>query len=333
MLFWQQSLGENVDMVLSPAPIHKHSGGVIKGCYCRPIGLYSRLCRRIGRPFKLHQYWGPLATWKVGDWIVEATSAVLEDPDMPPDLCLTYLPTLDYDFQKRNPDTGPACNRARKNLEEQLGRLVHQAGRLGYEILIFGDYAIGPVHGAVFPNIALRQAGLMNVRSVNGMMYPDFYSSRAFTVADHEIAHVYAAKEDDVSSAKEVLAQVAGVGDILDRDAQAKMKVDHPNSGELIIVAENGKWFAYPWWTRRREAPEYAGHVDIHNKPGYDPCELFFGWPPGTVSRNTERIRGSHGRAGPQREVAWAASFPIRGNPTDLTQLADAVRRWLEETI
>ena len=29
MYFWQQSLGERVDAVLSPAPIHKHGGGMI----------------------------------------------------------------------------------------------------------------------------------------------------------------------------------------------------------------------------------------------------------------------------------------------------------------
>ena len=29
MYFWQQSLGEQVDSVVSPAPIHKHGGGMI----------------------------------------------------------------------------------------------------------------------------------------------------------------------------------------------------------------------------------------------------------------------------------------------------------------
>ena len=36
MMFWQQSLGEEIDLVLSPAPIHKHHGGMIQGCYCHP---------------------------------------------------------------------------------------------------------------------------------------------------------------------------------------------------------------------------------------------------------------------------------------------------------
>ena len=62
MLFWQQSLGESVDQVLSPAPIHKHGGGMIDSCYSLPDTLYNRLVRQIGA-FRLRHYWGPLACW------------------------------------------------------------------------------------------------------------------------------------------------------------------------------------------------------------------------------------------------------------------------------
>ena len=44
-------------------------------------------------------------------------------------------------------------------------------------------------------------------------------------------------------------------------------------------------WFAYPYWLDDRLAPDFARTVDIHRKPGYDPCELFFDprrfWPQG----------------------------------------------------
>ena len=45
MMFWQQSLGEKIDLVLSPAPIHKHSGGMIQDCYSQPRELYQRLAK------------------------------------------------------------------------------------------------------------------------------------------------------------------------------------------------------------------------------------------------------------------------------------------------
>jgi hypothetical protein len=60
LLFWQQSLGESVDMILSPAPVHKHGGGMVQSVYSQPQPLYRELCGKMGRAFKLHRYWGPL---------------------------------------------------------------------------------------------------------------------------------------------------------------------------------------------------------------------------------------------------------------------------------
>ena len=97
-----------------------------------------------------------------------------------------------------------------------------------------------------------------------------------------------------------------------------------------MLVAAPGVWFAYPWFTERSEAPDFAGHVDIHNKPGYDPCELFFGWPPGTVSFNTDKIHGTHASNRAGMEVAWATSLEIAQAPKTQLDLAHEVRRWME---
>ncbi|NQT92817.1 MAG: alkaline phosphatase family protein, partial [Lentisphaerae bacterium] len=82
------------------------------------------------------------------------------------------------------------------------------------------------------------------------------------------------------------------------------------------------------WWDRAGEEPDYARHVDIHNKPGYDPCELFHGWPPGSVSRNTGRVRGSHGRVGSSRRVAVASTLPLDG-ADNIAELGSLVGRLL----
>ena len=331
LMFWQQSLGEDVDLIVSPAPIHKHHGGMVESCYARPADLYDRLCETVGRRFKLRHYWGPMASTKAGDWIAEATAAVMADESVAPDLLITYLPTLDYDLQRWGPDD-PRSDRAATALSRQLQLLLTAAGRAGYEVLIFGDYAVAAVSGAVLPNRALAEAGVLTARQVDSMVYPDFYASRAFAVVDHEIAHVYVPAEGDIPAVRDVLESLDGVADVLDRDAQAAVGAAHPNSGELVAVAEPGKWFAYPWWTDKRQAPDYARHVDIHNKPGFDPCELFFepfGWPPMSVSQNTARIRGSHGRVGGGREVVWATTLTLDSGPGDLIELAGAVRTWL----
>ena len=84
----------------------------------------------LGSSFKLREYWGPLASAKVGNWIAAATAAVLADGDLAPDLLLTYLPSLDYDLQRFGPNHPkrphrPSANAraAWRNSGRSLGRL------------------------------------------------------------------------------------------------------------------------------------------------------------------------------------------------------------------
>jgi predicted AlkP superfamily pyrophosphatase or phosphodiesterase len=328
MLFWQQSLGEGVDVVLSPAPIHKHHGGMIQDCYSHPAGLYDALRAKVGRDFNLMHYWGPLASHRSSAWIADATAALMSDPELAPDLCLTYLPVLDYDLQRYG-TAHPRSRRALTHLLEQLRKLRVSAALHGYEVFIFGDYALGNVTAPpALPNLELRKRGFLEVRNVRGMTYPDLHASRAFAVADHEIAQVFVRDSADLDDVRKCLEGVAGVADVLDRGQQREQGVGHGNAGEFLLVAEEGSWMAYPWWEDAKEAPDYAGHVDIHSKPGYDPCELFWGWPPGSTSAKLERVRGTHGRTGEGRKIAWASTCIKAGAPTSLVELAAAVGKW-----
>lgn len=329
MMFWQQSLGENVDFVVTPWPVHKHSGGMIQSCHTEPAWLEGKLKEHIGRPFNLMNYWGPLANHKSSDWIVDAICAAMEMPDVSPDLLLTYIPHLDYDLQRYGPDSKAAD----KALDVVLGyftRLQAKAAECGYDWLIFGDYAIESATRAVFPNRALREAGLFRTRELKGMAYPDFYTSRAFAVSDHGIAHVYCRDAAAVDEARAVLEKFDGVAEVLGREQQKERGLAHPRGGDLLISAEEGVWFAYPWFTDKKEAPDFATHVDIHNKPGYDPCELYFGWPPGTVSMDTRRIHGTHGSNRPGMEIAWASSLNFSESPATQLDLARRVQDWME---
>jgi hypothetical protein len=131
----------------------------------------------------------------------------------------------------------------------------------GRRVLVVSEYGITRVSGALYPNRALRAAGLLEVidNPVGELLDPA--RSRAFAVCDHQVAHVYTR---DVAAARKALAglgEFAGVG--------------HPRAGELVLVAPKDRWFAYPYWTDDARAPDFARTVDIHRKPGYDPCELF----------------------------------------------------------
>lgn len=329
ILFWQQSLCEAADIILSPAPIHKHGGGMIPSVYSRPPELYAQLCEKVKGRFQLSRYWGPMADESSSEWIARATAALLQKSSLVPHLCLTYLPALDYALQRHGPDA-PRSAKALSRLLKQLRLLLDVAQNMGYEVLIFGDYAVGPVIGKpVLPNLVFRKTGLLQVRSVGGRLYADLHSSRAFALVDHEVAHVYVQNPSDVTAVRGALHALDGVERVLGSEEQRAEGLAHARSGDLILLANAGRWFAYAWWTQPKEAPDYAAHVDIHNKPGFDPCELFFGQFPWQTSLDLSRPRGSHGRNDDSRLAAWAATCDF-GCPTTLIDLAAAVKRWLE---
>jgi len=62
---------------------------------------------------------------------------------------------------------------------------------------------------------------------------------------------------------------------LLGASGKARYGLDHPRSGELVLVAEPDAWFTYYYWADSA-APDFARLVEIHRKPGYDPAELFF---------------------------------------------------------
>jgi predicted AlkP superfamily pyrophosphatase or phosphodiesterase len=330
-LFIQQSLGTDTDILVSPAPIHKHHGGMIQDCYSRPSGLYSKIVKKIGRPFKLCWYWGPVASVKSSQWIVDATVEVMQSES--PDLLFTYLPHLDYELQRSGPDSEES-GRAFAQLKLLLNKLLDEARDVGYKILVYSDYAISNVSHPVFPNRMLRRAGLFQTRQIRKMQYPDFYSSRAFAVVDHQIAHIVINDPSAIDAVRELFSTTEGIAEILGDDEKKQYGIDHPRSGDLVIVSDSDAWFAYPWWEEKSEAPEYATHIDIHNKPGYDPCELFFGFPPPfAVSTDATKIHGSHGRIGERTDTVWAmdSDLGMSGEPADLRELAAALRELLSK--
>ena len=272
VFFFQQSLGEDVELVVSPAPIHKHGGGMVMSCYTKPTELETLLKRLCGK-FPLWRYWGPLASPKIGRKCIGYFEAATQAHDV--DEAYLYLPALDYMAQKRGPDSS-ADLAAFAEFERQLERLAKICERRGATMSVAGDYEITPVEMApVLPNATLRKAGLFRTRTVGGMSYPDFHQSRAFAMCDHEVAVICG---EDASKAVETLMATH----------EYDIGEEALGGNQAILVAKKGSWCDYRWWTNPEEAPDFASHVDIHNKPGFDPRELFF-FCKGTVM-------GTHGR-------------------------------------
>jgi hypothetical protein len=294
LLFFQNSVGANANVIATPAPLHGPDGRMIPACYTCPPTLAPHLESKLGA-FPLHEYWGPMAGAASSRWIAAATELIIRGGA--PDLVFVYLPHLDYDLQRFGPDS-PQAAAAVKELAGLLEQLGGAADKVGYEFVISGDYAIEPATAVAYPNRLLREVGLLAVRRVGPFELPDFGASPAFAVVDHQIAHVYCQNGLAPEAVIEALEGAPGIGRILDRAAQAELGVDHARAGDLIFEAAPGAWFAYDWWTDEACAPPYAKTVDIHNKPGYDPLELFFAPDKRGTGRDAAQLKGTHGRSG-----------------------------------
>jgi hypothetical protein len=101
-------------------------------------------------------------------------------------------------------------------------------------------------------------------------------------------------------------------------------RMDNSRKPNLLCTAEQNAWFTYPYWLDDDKAPDFAKTVAIHDKMGYDPCEMLIDsrikFPRLTmakkllqkkcgfrtlmdiISLEPERIKGSHGRIVTEKE-------------------------------
>ncbi|MFC3686986.1 alkaline phosphatase family protein [Aquipuribacter hungaricus] len=266
---WWYAMGASTDLTVTPRPVYHADGRKSPDCYARPPELHDELTEALG-PFPLFQYWGPTASIASTRWIVEATRMVMPRVDM----TLAYLPHLDYDLQRFGPD-GPEAVAAVEALDATVAPLLDDAAAAGTTVVVLSEYGITAVDEPVHVNRALREAGLLEVYVQDGRELLDPWTSRAFAVADHQVAHVYVADPADRPRVRELLAALPGVEQVLEGDALAEAGLGHERSGELVAVAAPRSWFTYYYWLDDARAPDFARGVEIHKKPGYDPAELF----------------------------------------------------------
>jgi predicted AlkP superfamily pyrophosphatase or phosphodiesterase len=290
-LFMQNTLYADVDIILTPRPLHTDDG-LVEWCYGKPVDLYDCLTDILG-PFPLRSYWGPLASIESSRWIAGAAVEVLQHHS--PDLLFVYLPHLDYCQQKLGPNH-PAILPELILLDAEVGRIVDaaHAGSGETAIIVLSEYAMQPVRAAIPINLLLRERGLLAVRRIAGREYLDLELSQAFAMVDHQVAHIYH-QPQAAPAVRSALEGVDGIDLLLDQAGLAQYRLGHRRAGDLVAVSARDRWFAYPWWRDTVVEPDFAGRIDIHRKPGYDPLELFL--EPGSrrIAQDTSLIGGSHG--------------------------------------
>jgi predicted AlkP superfamily pyrophosphatase or phosphodiesterase len=312
-LFWWFNQGAAVDISVTPKPWYGADGSKAFGITGTPAGLTDQLESQLG-PFPFHTFWGPMSGLPCTEWIARCAAEVLRQES--PDLTLVYLPHLDYEPQRQGP---AGCDMARLTgeLDRACEPLFDAARSLGARIWVVSEYGHVGVQRPVFLNHALRETGFLDVRDGPFGETLETFTSRAFAVCDHQLAHVYVSEERDIDRVRDRLGQVPGVARMLSGPERKEFGLGHERSGEIVVLAEPDAWFAYPFWLDDRKAPDYARTVDIHRKPGFDPCELFFDpkllWPKGralwrlvqkklgfrtlfdVIPLDAALVRGSHG--------------------------------------
>jgi hypothetical protein len=333
-LFWWFNQGAAVWDSVTPKPHYGADGGKAFDIQTCPESSSARLTKRLG-PFPFPSFWGPMAGLPSTQWIGRCAAEVLTE--FHPCLTLVYLPHVDYEPQRLGPN-GCDWKKIVGELDAACLPVLDAAAKIGAPVWVVNEYTHVQVDRPVYINRTLRASGRLKVRDGPFGEQLDTYGSDAFAVCDHQIAHIYLRKgvaQANSQSLRDLLGQIDGIDRVYAGYERAEIGLDHPRAGDLVVLAKPNAWFAYPFWLDDARAPDYARTVDIHRKPGYDPCELFFDpkllWPKGraiakvlmkklglrtlvdVIPLDASLVRGSHGLcvSDPADKPVFIGSGPV----------------------
>ncbi len=278
-LFWWYNMYSTADWSITPRPMYPADGRKFFDIYTWPYSVRPEIKQDLGE-FPFFGFWGPAAgvdspqgsADATSRWIAE--SAKWLEQRQQPTLNLIYLPHLDYNLQRFGPDD-PRIAKDLGEIDALAGDLIGFFQKRDVQVLILSEYGIVPVNRAVHLNRIFRERGWLTIKEELGLELLDCGNSRAFAVADHQIAHVYVNDASLYAEVRATLESTAGVARVLDGVGKRELGIDHPRAGDLVVLAEENAWFTYYYWQDDARAPDFARCVDIHRKPGYDPVELF----------------------------------------------------------
>jgi len=314
-MFWWYNMYSSADYSVTPRPDYLADGRKMPDCYSAPPELRDDLQRELG-VFPLFQFWGPGANIKSTQWIADAS--ILTDKKYDPTLTLIYLPHLDYCLQKFGQDLSKIRNELLE-VDLEVQKLVTHYSRKDAHIILLSEYGITNVSNPVSVNRILREQGLLQVRVERGLELLDPGASKAFAVADHQVAHIYINDPEVAGKVSALVEKIPGVALALDRRQQQQYGIHHERAGDLVLMADERSWFTYYFWLDDAKAPDYARSVDIHKKPGYDPVEMFMSsklraayklfrkkvglrYVMDVIPLDPTLVKGSHGRIGTDKQ-------------------------------
>lgn len=270
-MFWWYNMYSSADFSVTPRPQYHSDGVKMPDCYSYPPDLRDRLQKKFGT-FPLFKFWGPGANIESSKWIANASMEVDREND--PTLTLMYLPHLDYCLQKFGTDFAKIAKELNE-IDALVEELVTFYEQKNANIILLSEYGINNITRPIHINRILRKNGLLAVRVEAGHELLDAGASKAFAVADHQIAHIYVNDPKEKARVKSILEKIEGVALVMDEAAKQQHHINHQRAGDFVLMAKADSWFTYYYWNDDKLAPDFARSVDIHNKPGYDPVEMF----------------------------------------------------------
>lgn len=342
-VFWWYNMHSTADFAVTPRPLYLSDGSKVFDIHTQPMGMRERLKRDLGE-FPFRHFWGPASGIESSRWIA-ASARWIEEKHWP-SLSLVYLPHLDYNLQRVGLQMNLIAEDLRQ-IDEVVGDLITFYEKRHIQVILLSEYGITDVDRPVHLNRVFREQGWLSIKDELGLETLDLGGSRAFAIADHQLAHVYVNDPSLLDQVRQVLEQTPGVGQVLGKVEKSHARLDHARSGDLIAIADARSWFTYYYWQDDAKAPDFARCVDIHRKCGYDPAELFvdpkirfpkltlalklarkklgFRYLMDVIPLDASLVRGSHGRV-PEDHQDWPVLIgPMKSLPPNAAVRAEQV--------
>lgn len=270
-LFWWYNMYSSADFSITPRPMYPADGRKVFDIHTQPMGMREEIKSDLGE-FPFFAFWGPAAGIASSEWI--AASARWVEEKHKPTLSLVYLPHLDYPLQKLGPDH-PGIPAELAAIDRVVTGLIDFYESRGVRVLVLSEYGISSVSRPIHLNRLFRAKGWLQLKNELGRETLECGQSRAFAIADHQVAHVYVNDPTILEEVRTLLKETPGIEEVRTPAETWGPGIGAERAGDLIAVAAPDAWFTYYFWENDDVAPDYARTIDIHRKPGYDPCEMF----------------------------------------------------------
>lgn len=214
---------------------------------------------------------------------------------------------------------GPASDVARTGwqaVDAALARLIEGLTRAYGGRLLWvaaSEQVIVPVRTTLFPNRVLREAGYLVVEDAEQGPTARPRDSAAWAWTDSQLAHVYV-RDPAPAAVRRVAAlweRCAGIRQVLCGRQRGVYDLDHPHSGDVLLVAEDDVFLSGDYRIADEPPPPAALRFAPQRLLGYDPLPW---WPPAARSEAAVAHR-VHGACGAPPRHDWQRGVLLASEP------------------